>query len=114
MRNQIGQWIPKGIAEGIESSEGAVRDAMMQLAEDTAGADIQRRMVLQANSIGGIVDPAAAVTGSDGGLLDKITEAIRAGMSEVELAMYMDGRKVGESVDKYLGNEITARRFAKT
>lgn len=38
MRDQIGQWIPKGIAVGIEANTDSVTDAMDEVAAETLGA----------------------------------------------------------------------------
>ena len=38
MRDEIGQWIPAGIAEGIEDNASMVTDAMKNIASDTVGA----------------------------------------------------------------------------
>lgn len=58
---QIGQWIPAGIAQGIEANAGVVSDALMDLSK----ANVQNELLLNANLRGDLATAAGGNTIND-------------------------------------------------
>ena len=112
MRDEIGKWIPAGIAEGITGSAGMVTDAMSEIAADAAGTRIAGAIAGQTASMSRM---QAAGTGIDGtgsaGLMGQIVDAIKEGLENATVNSYLDGRLVTDSVNRYQGEDMTGRRF---
>lgn len=115
MRDEVGRWIPEGIAEGIQGSSNAVTDAMDEIlaAENTGGAIAQTvstqsaQMGMAARSVeSGTADSSTA------GLMNQIVDAIREGMENASVNSYLDGELVTESVNRRLGEQMSGGRFA--
>ena len=52
MKNQVGRWIPAGIAEGIRQYSGSIDGAMQDIANDLAGTRLDSALIAQAGSLG--------------------------------------------------------------
>ncbi len=113
MKNQVGQWIPKGIAAGIESNRGVITDAMMQISGDLSNADLRSRLTLQTlgNSYT-LPDPKEFNADRDVNLVSQLETAMRRVLADADLSLYMDGQKVGDRVNKYLGDKIDVMRYS--
>lgn len=110
MRDMVGKWIPAGIAEGIEENSDFVSDAMNDIAEDAAATDIRSTLAAQNRSLSGVASVSA--NGADDGLISRVVAAVREGMENANIALYMDKQKVGGQMNEYLGSDLAARRFA--
>lgn len=108
MRDQIGQWIPKGMAEGIEANTSSVTDAMDDLS-DAATNDISGR--LQANIANSSLSDVNAIPSNGGIDIGAIGTAVANAL--VGMGIYMDSTQVGEMVakpvDKALGRMAMRR-----
>lgn len=104
MRDQVGKWIPEGMAIGIENNIGSVSDAMQELS-DEATADINGNLtsvidVQRTNSSNmRKTTVSGANLGSNGGV-----QAIVDALSKV--SVIMDGRTVGTLVATPVNNEL--------
>lgn len=104
MRDEVGKWIPEGMAVGIENNIGSVSDAMQELS-DEATADINGNLtsvidVQRTNSSNmRKTTVSGANLGSNGGV-----QAIVDALSKV--SVIMDGRTVGTLVATPVNNEL--------
>lgn len=104
MRDEVGKWIPEGMAVGIEKNIGSVSDAMQTLS-DEATADIN-------GNIAGVIDVQnsnssnmrkTSISGSNSGANGSV-QAIVDALSKV--SVMMDGRSVGTLVATPVNNEL--------
>ena len=79
--DQVGKWIPAGMAEGIEDNMAPVKTSM-QLMTDTAVNSVQP------------YSPAAAADGGDGDVLVQLLDALR----NMKLDLYLDGKQITDCV----------------
>ena len=114
MRDQVGQWIPAGIAAGIEQSSGMVTDAMTEMAGNMASVNMADTLMAQGRRVGRMNAGSQAGGGLAGvnGILQNIAAAVQEGIQNATIPVYMDGRLVSNEVSRNLGNAIGARRFA--
>ena len=112
MRDEIGRWIPAGIAEGIEGSAGMVTDAMSQIADESMGVDIAGKLAAQGRTVEAAAQSSPFSGFSLAELRNGIVAAVQEGLQNARIPVYMDGQLVSEEVDRYLGQGLTARRFA--
>ena len=110
MQDDVGRWIPEGIAMGITQNSGIVEDAMNELAADATATNINGALAAQGRGFGSVADGNLTDGSEGGGLLSRIVEAIKEGMNSVEIVLYMDGQRMGERMDEYLGDEMAVRR----
>ena len=114
MRDQVGKWIPAGIAAGIEQSSGMVTDAMTEMAGNMASVNMADTLMAQGRRVGRMNAGSQAGGGLAGvnGILQNIAAAVQEGIQNATIPVYMDGRLVSNEVSRNLGNAIGARRFA--
>jgi len=114
MQDQVGQWIPAGIAAGIEQSSGMVTDAMTEMAGNMASVNMADTLMAQGRRVGRMNAGSQAGGGLAGvnGILQNIAAAVQEGIQNATIPVYMDGRLVSNEVSRNLGNAIGARRFA--
>lgn len=86
-RDEVGQWLPKGMAVGIEANADAVTDAMNDLANDTLsmGTDIPLDMVNPTYTSGGFV------TSNDNKLLNLLSEYLPAIAEGMKVGITLEG-----------------------
>lgn len=98
MADQVGKWLPAGMAEGIDDNEDTAIDSMRTMADD---------MMIEADALNGLTlerrlnttfsNPAAAAESGILGKLDRILAAIQAGQ-----VLTIDGEQfVGATVGRY-------------
>lgn len=76
MRDQVGKWIPAGIAEGIDRNAGAVEDAMADIGYGLNGT---YNAGVLATAQGGVIGNQNAATSQQNVLLQQILDAIKEG-----------------------------------
>lgn len=64
MRDEVGQWIPAGIAEGIDSGAGMVTDAMQRLTAASLETNIAGNLASQGQSVGAAADRSEREAGT--------------------------------------------------
>ena len=105
MAEEVGQWIPKGIAMGIIANTGAVTDAMTEIANETAlpfGNDFIHAASVTTN---GIATTSSGVSSQANVIdYDKIADAVLSGVEG--MAVEIDKRKFGKLVRKGAANAI--------
>lgn len=93
MSDQIGQWIPAGIADGIEDNVAAVKAAMDEL----SGIALNEASVgLNASVVGNVASSQASVGKAAASGSEDIAEAVFNALQG--LCVYMDSRVVGKMV----------------
>lgn len=114
MRDQVGRWIPAGIAAGIEGSAGLVDDAMDDLAGGLTSGRLRSSMVNQTRSLFGAsgtgngddrIDSIAASSETQNALLREQNSLLRR-ILEKEFKVGIGasaslGRTVKQSLDMY-------------
>lgn len=108
MADEVGRWIPAGIAEGIRQNEGVLTDALADIA-GIMPDDVTGELMAQ-GATGEIAGPLGSSSGDD--LISRITEAIRRGMEAAEIITYMDGEVVTQQVNRRIGNQLVSARYA--
>lgn len=90
-RDEVGQWIPEGIAVGIEASADSVQDALSDVTSDA---------VISANNFGKDIAPELDIERENGSDMSGIVEQIgsRIESALMNMGVYMDGRAVGNLV----------------
>lgn len=100
MKEGVGQWIPEGIALGIEQNKGIISDAMTDLSSEIASVDMVDAAVSQGASLGeaaGQVEQSGSVTGD-------IIAAIQGMRNDLRnLKLIVDKKVFGEAVVDYGG-----------
>ena len=113
MRDEVGRWIPEGIAAGITANADVVDDAMNRLSTDMTSVDLQNAISSQNARIqraASSINSTVTVSESSG-LVDQIITAVREGMANATVNSYLDGQLVTDQVSKKLGDEMNGRRF---
>ncbi len=113
MRDEVGRWIPEGIAAGITANADVVEDAMNRLSTDMTSVDLQNAISSQNARIqraASSINSTVTVSESSG-LTDQIVSAVREGLSNATVNSYIDGELVTFQVSKRLGDEMNGRRF---
>ena len=96
MANEVGKWIPAGIAVGIEDNIDPLMQAMNEVNE-AAGVSHTGKLARQsAYSYGTSIE-----TGNSG--MNDIKELLERYLPNIGSDIYMDGTKVGKVVNKQLG-----------
>lgn len=96
MANEVGKWIPAGIAVGIEGNTDPLMQAMNEINE-AAGVDHMGSLAKQsAYSYG-----ADLVAGNGG--MNQVVTLLEKYLPNIGSDIYMDGAKVGAVVNKQLG-----------
>ncbi|WP_031467091.1 phage tail protein [Sciscionella sediminilitoris] len=98
MRDNVGRWIPAGIADGIDQAAPKVSDAMNRVSQIVGNTNMSATATLTART-----------TGSDGffaGLAEAVAAGAERGTSMARPEVYMDGRRVTSEVNR------TNRRMA--
>ena len=113
MRDQVGRWIPEGIALGIEENMDVVEDAFGQVVDSAAAAQVELGVMNQSRAM----TRTAAESGGQFGALNEntlasIVDAIRTGLQDVTVNSYLDGELVTENVNRHQGDTMNGRRFA--
>ncbi|MCR6105993.1 hypothetical protein HXA34_06835 [Salipaludibacillus agaradhaerens] len=107
-RDDIGQWLPKGLAVGIEGNVNAVDkalDVMTNLVPSTVDAPVMAPMeVARPNVNGGFIQGELAVTGGSAtsnteSLLSQVVDELR---KQKDRIIEMDSRIVGRLVEPYV------------
>lgn len=88
-RDQVGQWIPAGIAAGIEGNSGIVDKALKDLA-DPLSSELNSSVRLSATASG--LRSGESLSASE------IYAAVRAGMQDATIVTNLNGREVGRSL----------------
>jgi phage-related protein len=91
-RDQVGKWIPAGIAAGIEGNSSVVDDALSDLSNPLA-SELNSTLSFNANAAFG-----SAVNTSDSMTADTIYTAVRAGMQDADIGISMDKRVLGRTL----------------
>ena len=103
MRDQVGRWIPEGIADGISRNSDMVGDAMREMSADLAGGDIADVAISQGRSLNGIPGQARGNENGNGDIISAI-QGLRNDMRNLRLVV---GEKVfGRAVVEYGGNRL--------
>lgn len=103
MRDQVGVWIPAGIAEGIQQNGDIVGDAMAEMSADLAATDISGIAVRQGRSLGGISGEDAAGGSGNGDIITAL-QGLRNDLRNLRLTV---GEKVfGRAVVDYGGGRM--------
>ena len=101
MRDQVGRWIPAGIAEGIRKNGDMVADAMAEMSTELAMSDISGIAARQGNSLGGLSGQAA---GSGNGDIIAALQGVRNDLKRLKLVV---GKKTfGEAIVDYAGERM--------
>lgn len=93
MADEVGQWLPKGIAVGITDHEDVIDSAMQQIATDVESTKLSANMTMnndplgQANSVVSGVSMALAGASGDGNIT-------------IPIYLYPSGPKMGEQIVK--------------
>lgn len=104
MRDQVGRWIPAGIAEGITQNGDIVGDAMQEMSDELAAADISGIAVRQGRSLGGISGTEVGSEAGNGG----ITSALQGLRNDLRNMRLVVGQKVfGRAVVDYGGSRLS-------
>lgn len=102
MRDEVGQWIPAGIAEGIDSGAGMVTDAMERLAGASVGTDLAGKLTAQGRSV-----ESSAQSSGNGEGTGEIVGAIQEMRQDLQNMRLVIGEKVfGKAVVKYGGSRM--------
>ena len=96
MADEVGRWLPAGIAVGIEDNLSPLTDAMTELGT-VSGIDYQSNLAKQ--SAYGYGVGMAAGDGSMG----QVVALLERYLPNIGSDIYMDGAKVGKVVNKQLG-----------
>ena len=102
MEDEVGQWIPKGIAKGITGNTDAIQSAMKDATSATTfGANVAT--AVSSRSVGRISTTAA---GTQTQIIDysKLAEALSNCLDGTTVAV--DGRQFGKLVRKGVVNAI--------
>ena len=101
MRDEVGQWIPAGIAEGIDSGAGMVTDAMTRLTAASLGSNIAGSLASQGQSVG-----AAAADANESGTA-AVVGAIQEMRQDLQNLRIVVGKKTfGRTVVEYSGAQV--------
>lgn len=109
LADEIGYWLPPGIAEGIEGNMSPVSQAMNDLANLTTGS-FETEVAMNAATLGNIstVDSGVAEQFNDQRLYDVLSQILAK-----DFNMYIDGKLVSLSLAPYLddvdGNRVRER-----
>lgn len=96
MANEVGRWIPAGIAVGIEDNLNPLTSAMDEMSS-ASGIDYQSNLAKQsAYSYG------SSVAAGNGGMT-QVIGLLEKYLPNIGSDIYMDGAKVGKVVNKRLG-----------
>lgn len=98
---EVGQWIPAGIASGIEKNAGSVTGAMDDIVEMTTGSMTSSMMLDMAN---GISSEAGTGVSNE----DRIVMAIVKALSELNLvsSVNIDGKELARATAPFMQNEL--------
>lgn len=100
MRDQIGKFIPEGVADGIENNIGSVTDAMTKMADETT-ASINGQVLGEISASGIMTSASATPVNDNQNIVDALTVALQ------HVGVYIDGQEAGKllasSVDNQLG-----------
>ncbi len=96
MANEVGKWIPAGIAVGIEDNLNPLTSAMDEMNSAT-GIDYQSNLAKQSAYGYG----AGIATGN--GSMEQVVALLERYLPNIGSDIYMDGAKVGKVVNKQLG-----------
>jgi phage-related protein len=88
-RDQVGQWIPAGIAAGIEGNSGIVDKALKDLA-DPLSSEFNSSVRLSATASG--LRSGESLSASE------IYAAVKAGMQDATIVTNLNGREVGRTL----------------
>lgn len=110
LADEVGQFLPQGIAVGIEAKADSVYDQMDEMREKVA-KPFDVSVVGQAD-----IMPSARVTEAQraGGsqLIEILSSYLPMILDKIGNDIYMDGRKVAEVVDEYFGDMTVQRARA--
>ena len=106
LADEVGQFLPQGIAVGIEANADSVYDQMDEMREKVA-------QPFDVSVVGDAKVSTTATTSTQNGsvqeLVGILTMYLPMILEKIGADVYMDGRKVAEIVDEYLG-EMTVER----
>ena len=103
MRDQVGLWIPAGIAEGIENGSGLVSNAMNDLANETAMDPMTDMLVNQGRQFGGAQPADTGMTENSQG---DVVQALITALEKVNI--YLGADKVGRMTSRWVNQDIKA------
>ncbi len=92
-RDQVGQWIPAGIAAGISGNADIVEDAMKELESPLSG-ELNSAIRVNANATASGLSSA----GKEALTAKEIYAAIKAGMQDATIVTKLNEREVGRSL----------------
>lgn len=92
-RDQVGQWIPAGIAAGISGNADIVEDAMKELESPLSG-ELSSAIRVNANATASGLSSA----GKEALTAKEIYAAIKAGMQDATIVTKLNEREVGRSL----------------
>lgn len=104
MRDQIGKWIPEGIAVGIDKNSDVVSESMNDLANDMSSGTMAGALSRQGRRIGS--SGVASWTGGQAEDAGSVVSALEEALNRVNI--YLGAEKVGNMTTRWVDRNIKA------
>ena len=98
MRDEVGKWIPEGVAEGIEENADSVDDSINDLVDDT-----MQTVARTLNTSAGIDYNLPDISGYAASMSAALTAQAS---TSIEIPLYLDGREIARGSAWYMSEQL--------